>query len=148
MSWFEFGVTVCSVFFSATIPCLYNFIKEQREFVVALISLEKECRFNFDGRGNSKNPFQISCLEKVLNNSNFSEQYSGIYRKCLEVLQLAKEANIDQLRYRRHPNGVPMVPSTVQGKMLDIADEIVLVLSDLQARTFFGMFFMAVKKRV
>jgi len=102
-------------------------IQKTKELISILIALKNECDYNSIHRGSVKSPFQILWLGKALSILEFYEQCEETFtKKCLDVFELAKDANSDNLNRRG------MVPSNVQHEMISIASSIEKILPDLK----------------
>lgn len=108
---------------------ILNGKNKQTEFVAILLALKNECRYNQIHRGNQQNPFRTYWLEKVLMNLELYSQCESLAQKCLDVFELAPEANNDQLS--RHK----MVPRDIQDRFLQIENEIDQIIDGLIKRT-------------
>lgn len=125
----EFTAATLAAVLSGILFLLIDNLNKQSELAALLIALENECKYNTIHRGFSKNPFQLYWLEKILANLSFHDQCKEIDKKGLNVLELAKEANLDQLGCRK------MVTSNIQDEMSDLFFKVKKILPEIKRRT-------------
>ncbi|MFA5306453.1 MAG: hypothetical protein WC365_03305 [Candidatus Babeliales bacterium] len=115
---------------SIYLSILIDACNKQKIFVAMIKNLKNECLYNSQHRGNSQNPFQYSCLEKVLNNEVLHEQCNEEFiTLCQSSYELAKDANREQLSRRK------LVPQDVQEKMIALDSKIDTMLPILEWRS-------------
>ncbi len=97
---FEFLSGTISALLTGYFFLLLDGLKAQRELTSVLIALAKECEYNSIYRGNSRCPFQNIWMERALTMQSFYEQMGPTVEKCIDIFELAKDANADNIDQR------------------------------------------------
>lgn len=114
---------------------LISALNKQQKLAALLIALNNECLYNSRYRGDSQNIFQTYWLKKVLSNFQFYIQCESLSHSCLDLFELAKETNLNQIGRRKHENGVSLVIGDVQDKFIDTMVILKQEIPRIQQRT-------------
>ena len=130
------GLLLGGVFFR-----LVDALNRQRKLVAIMtMALKNECIYNSAHKRGKQSPFQTYWLEEALSNLDFYNQCENIVKKCLELLELSKNANLAQLEHRK------MIPSHIQEKMAIVVSDINKIFPLLKKRTHcLGYIFWIIK---